>query len=361
MDNNMINNPEQNTPIAKKKSPLPFIIAGVAALVVVAAAVIVLVFLRGGAASKKYSKQLQIADKYMTDMDYKNAVLAYNEAISINPGKADAYLGLADAYLAMGKTKKAIKALEQGLDNVTDEDGREQIQEKLDEIEDEETSEPGPKDKPKEETSEPAESEIDYVAVYKPILDQVYDVAMNGYDYDKGYENVSGGIIELASWETDLKNKIKYVIWDISGDGVPELLIGYDNTAYQSGEEYSTVLSGYTCVDGKPVCFLECWARSSCDWMGNGYFRHMGSNSAWEGTMGKCHVSKDGTKLIYDELYHHIGDDVTGETNFYYNTTGEYGIENSQKLDFTWDDYSRIENGYHVELLPWDSIVYYGK
>lgn len=192
-----MDNTEQNNSVMKKKSPLPFIIIGVAALVVVAATVIVLVFLRGGAASKKYSKQLQIADKYMTDMDYKNAVLAYNEAISINPGKADAYLGLADAYLAMGKTKKAIKALEQGLDNVTDEDGREQIQEKLDEIEDEETSEPGPKDKPKEEevsevepSEEPSEPEVpvftsaEALEYLKKTLDNETEGELHYMDYD---------------------------------------------------------------------------------------------------------------------------------------------------------------------------------
>ena len=47
----------------KKKTPLPFIIIGVASLVVVAAIVLVIVFFRGGASSKKYSRQMEIADK----------------------------------------------------------------------------------------------------------------------------------------------------------------------------------------------------------------------------------------------------------------------------------------------------------
>ena len=222
-----MDNTEQNNSVMKKKSPLPFIIAGVAALVVVAAAVIVLVFLRGGAASKKYSKQLQIADKYMTDMDYKNAVLAYNEAISINPGKADAYLGLADAYLAMGKTKKAIKALEQGLDNVTDEDGREQIQEKLDEIEDEAEpddnnvkadDEKGPKKQDNGTSEEVAPSGQSYLDIY------------TGFILNKQYLSAVG---EYGTLDFGGDMALYYTLYDIDGDGIAELLInnGYDGRA----------------------------------------------------------------------------------------------------------------------------------
>ena len=152
-----MDNTEQNNQVTRKKSPLPFIIIGVASLAVVAAIVLVIAFSRGGTASKKYSRQMEIAGKYMSDMDYENAVLAYNEAISIDPSRADAYLGLADAYLALGDPKKAIEVLQMGLDNVSDEDGRERIQQKIKEVEADTGEAPS--------SSEPVGEEVDRQAL----------------------------------------------------------------------------------------------------------------------------------------------------------------------------------------------------
>ena len=58
---------------------------------------------------KELQKKLDLGDKYLTDMDYNEAILAYQEAININPKSEQAYLGLGRTYEYM-----ADETLEEG-------------------------------------------------------------------------------------------------------------------------------------------------------------------------------------------------------------------------------------------------------
>lgn len=57
--------------------------------------------------------QLDLGKRYVSEMDYENAVIAYEEALKIDPYCLDAYLGLSDAYMALGQPDKAIEVLQQ--------------------------------------------------------------------------------------------------------------------------------------------------------------------------------------------------------------------------------------------------------
>ncbi len=85
------------TEIKKKKSPLPFIIIGV---ILILAIIAVIVFVVKSNPKDKYEKQLEIAERFLNDMDYEAAVAAYKAAIEIDPKKPDAIIGLTDAYIA---------------------------------------------------------------------------------------------------------------------------------------------------------------------------------------------------------------------------------------------------------------------
>lgn len=58
---------------------------------------------------------------YLTELSYEKAVLEFTEAIEIEPLNADAYLGLAEAYVGMGDTEKAAEVLEEGYGKTGDE------------------------------------------------------------------------------------------------------------------------------------------------------------------------------------------------------------------------------------------------
>lgn len=74
-------------------------------------------------------KCLDLGQKYLDELDYEQAVVAFYKAIEIEPRNADAYLGLADAYLGMGDEEATLAALEAGYEATGDERMKERIDE----------------------------------------------------------------------------------------------------------------------------------------------------------------------------------------------------------------------------------------
>lgn len=113
----------------KKKISKFFIIAGiVAAVAVIFAAVFVAV---GGIDKVQALQQLSLGNKYLDDLDYEEAIAAFEAAIEIEPKMEKAYIGLAEAYIGLGDYDSAIRVLEEGIEE-TDSD---RLRDYLEEIE----------------------------------------------------------------------------------------------------------------------------------------------------------------------------------------------------------------------------------
>jgi hypothetical protein len=222
---------------------------------------------------------------------------------------------------------------------------------------------------PEEETEEPVETEEeseteevieepDYEAVYAPVLEETLDLIINGYDYEKTYDYIADGLIEAVMYpgDTDLSQEIGYAIMDISGDGVPELLIGYD---IEKGAK-SEVYGAYTCVDEKPVTAFTGWARSSHDYMGDGNFFYFGSNGAMSSLFGKHHLSEDGTEVVWDDFYF-SDEKEDGSLGYFHNTTGMYDQAASEELEIPDEEFwNLMDTDGHYETIPWTPIGLYG-
>lgn len=63
-----------------------------------------------------YTEKLSMAEKYLDEKDYANAILYFEEVIALNDTDVDAYLGLAEAYYLSGQKDEAIRTLEKGYD-----------------------------------------------------------------------------------------------------------------------------------------------------------------------------------------------------------------------------------------------------
>ena len=74
--------------------------------------VITAVTVSGSSNTKAVLKQLSLGEKYLSELDYEKAVVAYNKVIEIEPRNLQAYLGLAEAYEGLDQTEDAIAALE---------------------------------------------------------------------------------------------------------------------------------------------------------------------------------------------------------------------------------------------------------
>ena len=90
-------------------------------------------------ATATWQEQYDLGVRYLSEGNYREAIIAFNAAIEIDPKRADAYLGLADVYEAQGDTERARQVLADALAVVSDPSA---IQSRLDSLG--ESASPGP-------------------------------------------------------------------------------------------------------------------------------------------------------------------------------------------------------------------------
>ncbi len=76
-------------------------------------------------------EHIDLGNVYLIELSYDKAILEFTEAIEIEPLNSDAYLGLAEAYVGMGDTEKAVEVLEEGYDKTGDERLKDMLEELL--------------------------------------------------------------------------------------------------------------------------------------------------------------------------------------------------------------------------------------
>ena len=77
-----------------------------------------------------WQEQYDLGVRYLSEGDYEQAIIAFTAAIEIDPKRAEAYLGLSDAYAEQGDIANAIEALERGQEQTEDP----AIQERLEQL-----------------------------------------------------------------------------------------------------------------------------------------------------------------------------------------------------------------------------------
>lgn len=80
---------------------------------------------------KRMSKQLEMGQHYLEELDYEQAIVSFNIALEIDPMSVEAYLGIIEVYLRMGNFDKAMEYAKKGYE-IT---GEECLKEKIDMLE----------------------------------------------------------------------------------------------------------------------------------------------------------------------------------------------------------------------------------
>lgn len=80
---------------------------------------------------RKLQEQLDLGPKYLEEMDYEQALVAFNAALKIEPKNVDAYLGIVEVYIRTNEFELALETAKEGYE-VT---GDERLKEKIDMIE----------------------------------------------------------------------------------------------------------------------------------------------------------------------------------------------------------------------------------
>ena len=80
-----------------------------------------------------WQEQYDLGVRYLSEENYKEAIIAFETAIEIDPKRADSYIGLADVYIQQGDYEKAQEILRIGLEKTA---GSQVLTDKLSEISD---------------------------------------------------------------------------------------------------------------------------------------------------------------------------------------------------------------------------------
>lgn len=111
-----------------------------AALIVAAAIAVCLILGLGGGNEDGWQEQYDLGIRFLSEGNYEAAVLAFGAAIQIDPNRTDAYLGRAQAYIALGAPEAAREDLDKVLDQDPNNEEALEILEQLDLIPPEETT-----------------------------------------------------------------------------------------------------------------------------------------------------------------------------------------------------------------------------
>ena len=117
----------------KKRKPV-FLWIGIISLVVIAAVVISVYVISKSSNENTYDDKLDLGRKYLMELNYEQAAIAFEEAIKIDPKRKDAYIELAEVYVKNGEPEKAVEILEEATDILDSENDKEKIETKKTEI-----------------------------------------------------------------------------------------------------------------------------------------------------------------------------------------------------------------------------------
>ena len=326
MDNTNLNQQPVQEITKKKKWLLP-VILGVAALLVIGLGVGGFIYIKSVALPKKeVQRNLDLGDKYLTDMDYEKAVLSYKEAITIDPKNVKAYVGLGDAYLAWadelveeGNTEEAIKKLKKGIKELKpgiNETGSDEVKEKKEELEEKKKE----LDNPKQESSESSEEDTEEELNDELLLDAD---AYNAY------------LKYLTNLNDTLGTRyIKSVSFcDIAGNDSPEMMVFIKEDLSDVMSWYSIYLYILTYKDGSVVEISSDLYNCA----------HHSANGTEINTLFVCDGEK-GIYSIFDTTFQGTSFGEYKEVFFYYEENG--AMKKKQLMTYA-DDYSDDRNNYY--------------
>lgn len=196
-----------------------------------------------------------------------------------------------------------------------------------------------------ESVTEQEEVTEDAVPDYEGTLDRYYKLIASGaedYDPDNGETGVFEVVMGMGS--EDALDHIGYAILDISGDGVPELLIGAIEDVSAPNQTGSETFAVYHQVNGETSLTFDGWGRNGYRYLGEGKFLYQGSSGAMYSIFGTYTISPDGSSLSNDDYYFTYEKDETfEEIGFYHNTIGEMDKAVSKELDMTAEEFWQME------------------
>ena len=104
----------QEQVVDKKKNKIVLFAGILGVLLLVVLGVVITPHIISANKDRKVNEQLEEAQHFLDDLDYEQAIVAYEAAIEIDPMSVEAYLGLAEVYEQQGNYERALEVLQLG-------------------------------------------------------------------------------------------------------------------------------------------------------------------------------------------------------------------------------------------------------
>lgn len=207
-------------------------------------------------AAGQWQEQYDLGVRYLSEGNYQEAILAFNAAIEIDPKRADAYVQLADAYMAQGDTEHAEEVLRDALGAVDD---LAAIQARLDELLGSDTPADDSSSAPIDDSGlvkdayraagdytgyvydhQTGES-VNKQAIYSiPLIDLPGDYieTVNSEIYDTLYPIAQDSMDEIAEYGYPMTSGGVSYQWSVNGDILSVVICNLYYPDFSGGEEY---------------------------------------------------------------------------------------------------------------------------
>ena len=158
---------------------------------------------------------------------------------------------------------------------------------------------------------------------------------------------------DFAKREAALQ-QLGYTLQDISGDGVPELLIGWISQKRGAGHYGKEIYAIYTFADDSVKYVAEGWSRSSLQLMANDNLVTRGGTGISHQVLAVEHLQPDGNLGCYELYFTWPKDDGLG---VYRNMSCRSEADASQETDMTVEEFNEMRSEYannsvEIEFLP---------
>ena len=192
-------------------------------------------------------------------------------------------------------------------------------------------------------------------APYREIIQKANSMILNGVDDGGSVEDGYYALSELGFYlnQAELLDQVGYAVQDLSGDGIPELIIGEITRPDMPDSDSNLIYALYTLdADDQARLVFEGWYRNAYRYVGDGRFMYLGAGGAASSMFGMCGLSRDGKDLIWSDYYFTIPREGNYEIiDYYYNTSGKSDTQGSQRLDISEDAFWQISDRLQDEAI----------
>lgn len=199
------------------------------------------------------------------------------------------------------------------------------------------------------ETEAPTEPAPDYESLYTEILDYFYYFLER--EADDGPFPGSIGVAEAAdSLGYDRFAGLGCSIRDLSGDGIPELVVGeiVNGTC-------AAPIALYRCTGGYAESVFEGWSRRVWTPLADGTWYYYGSSGAMYTAAAHFALEPDCSLRCLDYYFSEVPQDGDADSlTIMHNQAGELNSSISEATDLSYDDYLALQSDWQSQGITLD-------